>query len=51
MSNMKERPLRREIQGKNQEMLVNDVETANFPEVRNDNSVHAILIIARRLGA
>lgn len=43
-------PLRMEIQGKDQEMLANDVEIADFPEMRNENSVHAILTIAWKLG-
>ncbi|XP_026330554.1 uncharacterized protein LOC113238045 [Hyposmocoma kahamanoa] len=42
--------LRMDIQGKDQEMLVNDVEIAGFPEVGNENSVHAVLTIARKLG-
>lgn len=42
--------LRMEIQDKSQEMLVNDVEIAGFPEVANENSVHAILHIARKVG-
>lgn len=36
--------LRMDIQVKDQEMLVNDVEIAGFPEVGNENSVHAVLI-------
>lgn len=42
--------LRMDVQGKDQEMLVNDVEIAGFPEVGNENSVHAILTIARKVG-
>lgn len=42
--------LRMEILEKNQEMLINDVEIAGYPEVANENSVHAILTISRKMG-
>lgn len=42
--------LKMEIHDKDQEMLVNDVEIAGFPEVRNENTVHAVQTIAMKLG-
>lgn len=42
--------LKKEIQDKDQEMLINDVEIAGFPELKNENASHAVFIVAKKLG-
>lgn len=42
--------LKMEIQDRDQDMLINDVEIAGFPEVKNENTTHAVLTIAKKLG-
>lgn len=42
--------LRMEILDKDQDMLSNDVDIAGFPEVKNENTTHVVLTIAKKLG-
>ncbi|KAL4718488.1 hypothetical protein ACJJTC_012617 [Scirpophaga incertulas] len=42
--------LKSEIQQRDQEMLLNDVEISNFPEIPNENTTHIILTVAKKLG-
>lgn len=42
--------LKMEIQDRDQEFLLNDVEISNFPEIRNENCTHVMLTVAKKLG-
>lgn len=42
--------LKTELQERDQELLANDVEIAGLPEMGNENPVHVILTVAKKLG-
>ncbi|XP_022831319.1 uncharacterized protein LOC111359858 [Spodoptera litura] len=42
--------LRREINDRDQDLLVNDVEVSNLPETKSENPVHIVKAIGRKLG-
>ncbi|XP_053602916.1 uncharacterized protein LOC128680581 [Plodia interpunctella] len=42
--------LQRELQDREQEALGSDIEIASLPEVKNENSIHVILTVAKKLG-
>lgn len=42
--------LRLEIEERNQDLLANDVEIACFPETKNENTMHTVLTISKKLG-
>lgn len=42
--------LKTEIQERDQEALMNDVEISNFPETANENPTHLLLTVAKKLG-
>ncbi|KAL0894687.1 hypothetical protein ABMA27_013232 [Loxostege sticticalis] len=42
--------LKLDIEEKDQETLGNDIEVANFPEISNENSIHVMLTVAKKLG-
>lgn len=42
--------LKFEIQERDQEILMNDIEISNFPEASNENATHILLTVAKKLG-